>query len=155
MTRTMVAVASVAVIAFGVGVAVAQQDVIKERKDLMKHNGAQVKIALAMIKGQKPYDEAAVKKIFATFEEAAAKMPGLFPESSKSEAGSSAADKFSPTAKVWEDTADFKARFAKLGRDAKAAAASVKNVATLKAAMGNIGKNDCAACHKLYRAKKD
>jgi cytochrome c556 len=154
MTRTMVAVASVAVIAFGVGVAAAQQDVIKERKDLMKANGEHVKIALAMIKGQKPYDEAAVKKIFATFENAAAKMPGLFPESSKSEAGSPAADKFSPTAKVWEDMADLKARFAKLGRDAKAAAASVKNVATLKAAIDNIGKNDCAACHKLYRAKK-
>jgi len=154
MTRTMFAVASVAVIALGVSVAVAQQDVIKERKHLMKNNGAQVKIALAMIKGQKSYDEAAVKKIFATFEDAAAKMPDLFPESSKSEVGSPAGDKFSPTAKVWEDMADFKAKFAKFGRDAKAAAASVKDVATLKAAIDNIGKNDCAACHKLYRAKK-
>jgi cytochrome c556 len=154
MKRTVFAVASFAAIAVGLSVAVAQQDVIKERKDLMKSNGDQAKIAVAMIKGQKPYDEAAVKKIFATFEDAAAKMPTLFPESSKSEAGSPAADDFSPTAKVWEDMADFKARFAKLGRDAKAAAASVKDVATLKAALGNIGKNDCGACHKLYRAKK-
>jgi cytochrome c556 len=153
MNRTVLSLASIAVIALGVSVAVAQQDVVKERKGLMKANGKEVKIALATIKDQRPYDEAAVKKIFATFENAAEKMPGLFPESSKSEAGSLAADKFSPTAKVWEDMADFKARFAKLGRDAKAAAASVKSVATLKAAMGNIGKNDCAACHKLYRAK--
>lgn len=81
-------------------------------------------------------------------------MPDLFPESSKSEVGSPTADNFSPSAKVWEDITDFKAKFAKLGRDAKAAAASVKNVATLMAAIGNIGKNDCTGCHKLYRAKK-
>ena len=33
-----------------------------------------------MIKGDKPFDMAAVHKIFATFEDAAAKMPALFPE---------------------------------------------------------------------------
>ena len=38
--------------------------------------------------------------------------------------------------------------------DAKAADASVKDVDTLKAAFGNIGKNDCGSCHEQYRAKK-
>ena len=50
--------------------------------------------------------------------------------------------------------ADFKARFVKLGEDAKAASTSVKDVDSLKAAMGNIGKNDCGACHQEYRLKK-
>lgn len=153
MFRTMFAIASAAAIVLGVSVAVAQQDVIKERKELMKHNGAAGKVLGDMAKGNKPFDLAAAKKAFATFEDAAAKMPDLFPASSKDEAGPSA-DKYSPTPKVWEDMADFKARFQKLGADAKAAAASVKDVATLKEALGNIGKNDCGACHKIYRSEK-
>jgi cytochrome c556 len=154
MIRAAFAVASVVAITVGVGAAVAQQDVIKERKDLMKANADQAKIAVAMIKGEKPFDMAAVHKVFATFENAAAKMPGLFPPSSKDEAGSPSADKFSPTAKVWDDMADFKSRFEKFAADAKAANASVKDVDTLKAAMGNIGKNDCGACHHDYRVEK-
>lgn len=154
MIRSVFAIAVVAAVGLGVGVAVAQQDVIKERKDLMKDNGDQAKIGAAMIKGEKPYDEAAVHKMFAAFENAAAKMPNLYPPDSKDESGSPAADKFSPTAKVWENMADFKARFEKLGADAKAADASVKDVATLKVAFGNIGKNDCGACHHEYRAEK-
>jgi cytochrome c556 len=81
-------------------------------------------------------------------------MPDLFPENTKSEANSPEADDFSPTPKVWENMADFKARFAKFGKDAKAAGASVTDLASFKAAFGNIGKNDCGSCHKEYRSKK-
>ena len=151
MIRSVFTVAAVAAVALGVGVAVAQQDVIKQRKDLMKANGDQAKIATAMVKGEKPFDLAAAKKIFATFQDAAAKMPNLFPANSKSEAGSPVADKFTPTEKVWEDMADFKARFTKFGEDAKKAEASVKDLDTFKAAIGNIGKNDCGGCHQIYR----
>jgi cytochrome c556 len=151
MIRTVFAAASIAAVALGVSLAIAQQDVIKERKDLMKHNGDEAKIGADMIKGAKPFDLAAVHKMFAAFEDAAQKMPDLYPPDSKSEAGSPSADKYTPTPKVWEDMADFKKRFDKLGADAKAAAASVKDVTSLKAALGNIGKNDCGACHHDYR----
>lgn len=153
MSRSVFAVVSAAAIILGVGVAIAQQDVIKERKDLMKHNGAMAKLAADMVKGDKPFDMASVHKVFAAFQDAAAKMPDLYPASSKDETGASA-DKFSPTAKVWEDMADFKSRFQKFGADAKAADASVKDVASLKEALGNIGKNDCGACHHDYRSEK-
>jgi len=154
MIRTMFAVASAAAITLVVCAAVAQEDPIKERKALMKANGDQAKIAGDMIKGDKPFDLEAAHKVFATFQNTAAKMPGLFPEDTKSEANSPAADDFSPKPKVWEDMADFKARFVKLGDDAKAADSSVKDLDSLKAAMGNIGKNDCGGCHEEYRAKK-
>jgi cytochrome c556 len=153
MIRTISAVAAVTAIVLGLSAAVAQQDVIKERKALMKANGAQAKIGADMIKGDKPFDIAAVHKMFAAFQNAGQKMPGLYPASSQNEAGSAAADKFSPSAKVWQNMADFKARFAKFAADAKAADASVKDVATLKAAMGNIGKNDCGGCHHIYRVQ--
>ena len=155
MTRTLLAVASLTAFAIVVSAAIAQEDPIKARKDLMKANADQGKIGLAIVKGEKPFDLATVQKIFATFEEAAAKMPTLFPDSSKSEANSPEADDFSPTPKVWEDMADFKARFVKFGEDAKAANASVKDLDSFKSAFGNIGKNDCGGCHELYRAKKN
>jgi cytochrome c556 len=143
----------IAAVALGVTAAVAQQDPIAARKALMKANGDAAKTAGAMIKGDTPFDVTAAQKIFATFADAAAKMPGLFPDSSKSEAGSPAADAFSASPKVWEDMADFKARFAKFGDDAKAASASVKDLDSFKAAIGDIGKNDCGGCHQIYRLK--
>lgn len=151
MIRTVFAIVTVVV---GFSVAIAQEDPIKARKALMKDTGAQAKIASDMVKGDKPFDLAAAQKIFATFQDAAAKMPDLFPDSTKSEAGSSAADEFSPSPKVWENMADFKARFTKLGEDAKAGSASVKDLDSFKAAIGPIGKNDCGGCHEEYRLKK-
>jgi cytochrome c556 len=148
MIRSMFAVASIAAVALGVSVAVAQQDVIKERKDIMKGNGDEAKIGAAMAKGEQPFDLAAAQKVFATFADAASKMPNLFPDNSKTGEDSAALPK------VWEDMADFKARFVKFGDDAKEAQASVKDLDSFKAAFGNIGKNDCGGCHQLYRAKK-
>jgi cytochrome c556 len=147
MIRTVLAIA----IALGVTAAVAQEDPIKARKALMKTNGQQAKIVGDMAKGDTPFDAAAVHKAFASFQDAASKMPALYPDSSK---GGDPTDDFNAGPKVWEDMADFKARFVKLGEDAKAADASVTDVDTLKAALGNIGKNDCGGCHQIYRVKK-
>ncbi len=145
MIRTVFAVAA---IALGVGAAVAQQDPIVARKALMKANGDQAKIGVAMIKGESPFDIDKVHMIFATLEDAAAKLPALFPDNSK-EGGETAADP-----KIWENMDDLKARFAKLGVDAKDAAAKVTDLDGFKAAFGNIGKNDCGGCHEKYRIKK-
>jgi cytochrome c556 len=145
MIRTVMAVA---VIALGVGAAIAQQDPIAARRALMKANGDAAKIGAAMVKGDTPFDLAAAHKIFATFEDAASKMPALFPDNSKT-GGDTAADP-----KIGESMDDFKARFAKFGEDAKAADAGVKDLDTFKASFATIGKNDCGACHQNYRIKK-
>ena len=145
MMRTTFAVAA---IALGISVAVAQQDPIAARKSLMKANGDQAKIGAAMMKGEAPFDLDKAKKIFATLEDAAAKMPSLFPDNSKA-GGETAADP-----KIWESMDDFKARFAKFGVDAKDAVAKITDLDSFKAAFGNIGKNDCGSCHEKYRIKK-
>src|SRR5580704_7324396 len=132
---------AVAAIALGVGVALAQQDPIAARRALMKANGA-------MAKGEAPFDLAKARKMFATFEDASAKAPALFPDNSKT-GGDTAAKP-----EIWENMDDFKARLVKLGADAKAAGESVKDLDSFKAAFGNIGKNDCGGCHEKYRVKK-
>ena len=145
---TVISTAALAVVAFGTTAVLAQQSPIVERQELMKHNGHEAKLAAQMIKHQKPFDLAAAKKIFATFEEAAQKMPGLFPPDSKTGHKTTAAPK------IWEDMADFKARFEKLGVDAKKAQGSVTDLASFRTAFGGIGKQ-CGSCHHEYRIKRD
>jgi len=147
MIRAVFAVAVIG-LGLGLGVAVAQQDPIAARKALMKTNGEEAKIGAAMLKGEAPFELEKAQKIFASWQDAAAKMPALFPDNSKV-GGETAADP-----KIWENMDDFKARFAKFGVDAKDAAAKVTDLDSFKAAFGSIGKNDCGGCHEKYRVKK-
>jgi len=139
---------AVAVIALGVSAAIAQQDPIAARRSLMKTNGDQAKIGASMMKGETPFDLDKARAIFTTFEDAAAKVPALFPENSKT-GGDTAAD-----LKIWANMDDVKARFVRFGNDARDALANVKDLDSFKAAFGAIGKNDCGGCHEKYRIKK-
>ncbi|MGE5166305.1 MAG: c-type cytochrome [Sphingobacteriales bacterium] len=140
------ALAAITTVALGATV-MAQQDPIAARKALMKANGQAAGALAKMVKGEASFDQATAQKSFATFEDAAAKMPPLFPDNSKTDGETAASPK------IWENMADFKAKFVKLGEDAKTAKASVKDLDSLKAAFGNVGKN-CGGCHETYRLKK-
>jgi cytochrome c556 len=140
------------VFGLGISVALAQADAVKERKHLMKGNADQAKIGAAMAKGEEPFDLAKAQKIFATFENTAAKAPALFAQRGDDEP--TADDQYSASPKIWENMDDFKKRLEKFGSDAKAAGASVKDLDSFKDAFSQIGKNDCGGCHKEYRLKK-
>lgn len=137
---------AVAAAAFATAVA-AQQDPIAARKAVMKGVGDQAKIGNAMAKGEAPFDLAKGKQVFATYADAAAKMPALFPANSKTGGDTAAAPK------IWESKADFDAKFAKFGQDAKAAEGAVKDDTSYKAQFGEVMKN-CGGCHENYRLKK-
>jgi cytochrome c556 len=144
MIRTVLVVAAVAL---GATVVVAQQDPIAARKALMKSNGEQARIGTQMAKGEAPFDLAKAKAIFTTYQDAAAKMPNLFPDNSKT-GGETAA---SP--KIWENKADVTARFAKFGQEAKAAEAATRDLDTFKAQFQEVQKN-CGGCHEQYRIRR-
>ena len=144
MLRAVLAASAIAV---GITAVAAQSDPIAARKALMKANGDQAKIGAAMVKGEAPFDLAKAKAIFVTFVDAAGKMPALFPDNSKTGGETTAAPK------IWEDMADFKARFEKFGSDAKAAESKVTDLASFKDSFGAVAKN-CGGCHELYRVKK-
>jgi len=144
MLRTVLAVAA---ITMGVSAVVAQSDPIAARKGLMKNVGAATKTGAQMAKGDVPYDQAKANEIFATYIDVSAKMPDLFPENSKTGGETTASPK------IWEDNAGFKAAFAKLSNEAKAAQSSVKDLDSFKASFGGLTKN-CGGCHETYRVKK-
>ena len=56
--------------------------------------------------------------------------------------------------KIWDNKADFDARYGKLSQDATAAVALVKDEVSLKEQYAAVGKN-CTGCHENYRAKLD
>lgn len=144
MNRTVLAVAAIAIGVTAVG---AQSDPIAARKELMKGIGAQTKTGGGMAKGEVPYDQTKAQAIFASYIDVAAKAPGLFPPTSKS-GGETAA-----LPAIWENKADFEARFAKFSADAKQAQTSVKDLDSFKTTFSGITKN-CGGCHEMYRAKK-
>ena len=144
MNRTVLAVAAIAIGVTAVG---AQSDPIAARKELMKGIGAQTKTGGGMAKGEVPYDQTKAQAIFASYVDVAAKAPNLFPPTSKTGGDTAAL----PT--IWENKADFEARFAKFSGDAKQAQESVKDLDTFKATFSAITKN-CGGCHEMYRAKK-
>lgn len=143
MIRTVLAVA---VVALG-ATAVLAQDPIAARKEIMKGVGAAARTNAQMLNGEAPFELAKAQAAFATFAQAAEKMPTLFPDNSKTGGDTTAAPK------IWEDMAGFKAGFAKLGADAKAAQAATKDLETFKVQVAAVGKN-CGGCHEVYRIKK-
>jgi cytochrome c556 len=132
-------------LACGIGAAYADSDAIAARQKLMKANGEASKPIGAMFKGA-PFDLAAVQNALKTYQDAATKMPDLFPDDSKT-------GKTNALPAAWENKADLNARFAKLGSDSAAALTKITDEASFKAVMPDIFKN-CGGCHELYRAKK-
>jgi cytochrome c556 len=146
MMRTVVIVGT---LLLGVGAVVAQQDVVKVAQTQMKGNGKNAGALAAMVKGEKPYDQATVDAAFAQFEDTVKKLPTLFPDSIK---GLKADGDYSSSAKVWEDKVGFNEHVASFGKAVSEAKASVKDLDALKVALPVIGKQ-CGGCHETFRVK--
>jgi cytochrome c556 len=132
----------------GAGAVIAQSDPIGARKALMKENNEHAKLAVQMMRDQAPYDPAKVDAAFVQWAETAQKLPGLFPDNSKSGQDTRAAPK------IWMTKADFDA---KAGEFAKAVAENREkaksSVDGLRAAIPAVG-NACDNCHKDYRLSR-
>jgi cytochrome c556 len=143
MKRSIIVVLA---LACGLGAVCADTDPIAERRALMKHDGEAAKKLFDMSKGNIPFDLAAVKESLATLYEGATKSAALFPDNSKTGGGTAALPA------IWENKADFNARFAKFAKDVQAAQAGIVDEATFKKLAPTVFQN-CGGCHELYKAK--
>ena len=139
---------AVAIAAFSIGfkgIAVGQDAPIPARQELMKENGAAMKAASAMAKGEMAYDEAEAAGAMKIIADNMVEFPTLFPADSQNSGDTKAA------AAIWTDKEGFEAAAAKTVTDANAAeAAAAQGLEAFQTALGAVGAN-CGGCHKVYR----
>ena len=146
MMRTVVIVGT---LLLGVGTVMAQQDQVKQTQAMMKGNGKNAGALAAMVKGEKPYDQATVDAAMAQFEDTVKKFPTLFPDSIK---GKKPEGDYYASPKVWEDRAGFQEHIASFSKTVADAKGKIKDLDALKATLPVIGKQ-CGGCHETYRVK--
>ncbi len=139
----------------GFTAAVVAQDkaaAVKERQDTMKRQAGDLKYVADFAKGVSG-DQATAEQKAEDLHSLSGKLLSLFPP------GTSNADL--PDAKtyakpnIWTDQDNFKAIIAKLPALEQGLTDAVKKgeKPMILAAIGNLGKNGCGACHSTYRAK--
>jgi cytochrome c556 len=146
MMRTVIVAGA---LLLGVGAVAAQQDQVKQTQAMMKGNGKNAGALAAMVKGEKPYDQATVDAAMAQFEDTVKKFPTLFPDSIK---GMKPEGDYYASRKIWEDKAGFDEHIASFGKAVADAKGKITDLDTLKATLPVIGKQ-CGGCHETYRVK--
>jgi cytochrome c556 len=140
----------VGVLLLGAGAVMAQQDLVKQNQDTMKANAKNLGGMIAMVKGEKPYDQATVTAALAQLDETAKKLPTMFPDSIK---GMNPGGDYEVSAKIWDDKAGFKARIDSFAKVVTEAQSKITDLGTLKVNAPAIGK-ECGNCHETFRIKK-
>ena len=133
-----------------VGAVIAQQNVANETQTTMKATGRALGAVLSpMVKGEKPYDQAAVDTALGQLETTAKKLPTMFPESIK---GVKIEGDYHSSPKIWEDKAGFAAKIDSFAKAVTEAKVKIKDLDSLKATVPVIGK-ECSGCHETFRIK--
>lgn len=144
--------AALAVATVGITAAAANptvENAIRARKAQMQLQAFNLGVIGAMVQGNAPYDAATAQAAADNLVALAALSASLtWPEGSQS--GAAADTRALPA--IWENLADFAAKYEALGAGAAAMqAAAGGGLDAVKAAMGGLG-GACAACHQSYRA---
>jgi cytochrome c556 len=135
-------------IGLSVGGVIAQSDPVTTRENLMKQNDQHARVVVRMMRGQAPFDAAAVDAAFAQWAETAQKLPGLFPDDAKTGGDNRASPK------IWLNKKDFEAKAAAFGKSVAENQDKTKaSLDGLKAAIPVVGKA-CDNCHEDYRLSK-
>jgi cytochrome c556 len=146
MLRTVVVVGT---LLLGVGVVAAQQDQVDKTQLAMKSNLKSALTLLDIVKGTKPYDQAAVNAALIELEDVGKRFPVLFPDSIK---GLKPKGEYYASTKVWTKRADFEAHAASFAMTVGEARAKIKDLDSLKATFPAIN-NQCLDCHEKFRLK--
>jgi len=126
----------------------AGDDAVKGRQACMKAQGASMGVSMPIIKGEKPFDKAAIAAAFGNVDKACADWAKFWaPGTDKGETLESWAKP-----EIWTDGKGFEAAgrvWALAAQDVKGAA----DLAAFKAAMPALG-DGCKGCHEKFRRPK-
>ena len=142
----VLATAIAAIAAIGTTAVVAQSDPIATRQNLMKGNDQNARVVIRMMRGRAPFDAAKADAAFAQWADTAQKLPGLFPDHSKTGGDTRASPK------IWQNKADFDAKAAALAKSVAENRSKAKDLDGLKTAVNAVAPA-CDNCHELYRLR--
>lgn len=126
----------------------AAEDLIKSRQSVMRIFASSL-TGLGNIAQGKVSQPGHLTNYATSLASVSAILPDLFPEGTGADSGT----KTRALAAIWEDPADFQQVIAttQAAADALLAAAESGDPAAVGAALGDLGKNGCGACHTKYR----
>ncbi len=141
---------SAIIMGFGVTMAyAAADDAIKGRQACMKSNGAMMGVMVPMVKGEKPFDAAAVKAAVDASGAACSGWATFW--GADTQQGETLATR--AKAEIWTDTAGWEAAGKAYGAAIGPVAAATDD-ASFKAAFGALG-GSCQGCHEKFQKPKE
>jgi cytochrome c556 len=147
MIRTVVVVGA---LLLGVGAVMAQQDVAVQQQNQMKTQGKSMYGLFAkVIKGDTPYDQAAIDAAITELETSVVKIPTVFTTNPKEDVVNAT---FGSSQKIWQNKADFDSKVPPVLKAIADVKGKIKDTASLKVAFDSI-QAKCTDCHETYRVK--
>jgi cytochrome c556 len=147
MMRTALVVGA---LLLGAGAVMAQQSVAVEQDNLMRSQGKSMYGVLGKtIKGEIPYDQAAVSAAIADLEASVPKIANVFAVNPKEDVINAT---YGASQKIWQNKADFDSKVPPVSKAIADVKGTVKDVASLKVAFDAI-QAKCTGCHDDYRLK--
>lgn len=134
----------------GAGAVLAQQNIAVQQDNLMRGQAKSLyETILKTVKGEIPYDQAAVDSAIAQLEESVGKIADTFKPNPKQHVVNA---KYGASQKVWKNKADFDSKIPPVAKAIADVKGKIRDVASLKAAYTSINDR-CTDCHETYRLK--
>ena len=134
----------------GAGAVMAQQDIAVKQDNLMRTQGKSMYVTmLKMVKGEIPYDQAAIDASIKELEEDVPKIPTVFEPNPKEDVVNAT---YGSSQKIWQNKADFDSKVPAVNKAIAEVKGTIKDTASLKVAFDTI-QAKCNDCHETYRLK--
>jgi cytochrome c556 len=147
MIRTALVVGA---LLLGAGAVMAQQSVAVQQDNLMRSQGKSMYGVLGKtIKGEIPYDQAAVDAAVADLAASVPKIADVFVINPKEDVVNAT---YGASQKIWQNKADFDSKIPPVSKAIADVKGTIKDAASLKVAFDSI-QEKCTGCHDTYRVK--
>jgi cytochrome c556 len=132
------------------GAVMADQNIAVSQQNLMKTQGKSMYGVFGKIlKGESPYDQAAVDAALADLEVQVTKIATTFTPNPKEDVVNA---NFGSSRKIWQNKSDFDAKIPPVSKAIADVKGKIKDSASLKVAYDAI-QEKCTGCHETYRVK--
>jgi cytochrome c556 len=135
----------------GVGAVMAQQDVAVTQQNLMKVSLGKPMYGVLgkMLRGDIPYDQAAVDTALTDMEAEVTKIADVFKPNPKEQVANAT---YGSSQKIWQNKADFDSKIPAVSKAIADQKGKITDAATLKVSFNAI-QDKCNGCHDDYRLK--